>query len=87
MGKFADFIICVLGAVSLASCVGYTEKEPTVLAENGVIHRFFDTSPISPSGKYVALFRMPYENKTPKPSDAGDVIVIDVQFYCVNFPR
>ena len=79
MGKFADFIICVLGAVSLASCVGYTEKEPTVLAENGVIHRFFDTSPISPSGKYVALFRMPYENKTPKPSDAGDVIVIDVR--------
>ena len=23
------------------------------------IHRFFDTSPISPSGRYVALFQLP----------------------------
>ncbi len=44
-----------------------------------VIHRFFDTSPISPSGKFLALFRMPYENKSPQPGDAGDVIVVDIK--------
>ncbi len=44
-----------------------------------VIHRFFDTSPISPSGKFLALFRMPYENKSPRPGDAGDVIVVDLK--------
>lgn len=31
-----------------------------------VIHRFFDTSPLSPSGMFKALFRMPYENKSPQ---------------------
>lgn len=44
-----------------------------------VIHRFFDTSPLSPSGKFLALFRMPYENKSPQPGDAGDVIVVDMK--------
>ena len=29
------------------------------IADGGVIHRFFDTSPISPSGRYAALFRLP----------------------------
>lgn len=44
-----------------------------------VIHRFFDTSPISPSGKWLALFRMPYENKSPQPGDAGDVILVNMK--------
>ena len=49
------------------------------LSNGGIIHRFFDTSPISPSGKYVALFRMPYENKSPQPGDAGDVVVLELK--------
>jgi hypothetical protein len=44
-----------------------------------IIHRFFDTSPLSPSGKYLALFRMPYENKSPKPGDAGEVVLVDMK--------
>ncbi len=44
-----------------------------------VIHRFFDTSPLSPSGKYLALFRMPYENKSPKPGDVGEVVIVEMQ--------
>ncbi|RDC61592.1 hypothetical protein [Adhaeribacter pallidiroseus] len=44
-----------------------------------VIHRFFDTSPMSPSGKYLALFRFPAENKSPKPGDAGEVILVDLK--------
>ena len=42
------------------------------------IHRFFDTSPISPSGKYMALFRMPQEEFTPRPGESGEVIVVDL---------
>ena len=44
-----------------------------------VIHRFFHTSPLSPSGKFLALFRMPYENRSPKPGDAGEVILVDLE--------
>ncbi|WP_291100619.1 MULTISPECIES: hypothetical protein [unclassified Flavobacterium] len=43
------------------------------------IHRFFDTSPLSPSGRYVALFRFPYENVSPKAGDAGQVVLIDLK--------
>lgn len=44
-----------------------------------VIHRFFDTSPLSPSGKFLALFRMPYENKSPKPGEVGEVVLVDMK--------
>ncbi len=44
-----------------------------------VIHRFFDTSPISPSGRYLAAFRMQYEDKLPLAGDKGEVIVVDLQ--------
>jgi len=44
-----------------------------------IIHRFFDTSPISPSGRYLALFRFPYENQSPKPGDAGEVVLVDLK--------
>ena len=43
------------------------------------IHRFFDTSPFSPSGRYMALFRLPYEDHLPEPGDAGEIIVVDLE--------
>jgi len=49
-----------------------------LLASGKIIHRFFDTSPVSPGGKMVALFRMPYENRSPRPGDQGEVVVIDL---------
>jgi hypothetical protein len=55
---------------------GVTLKQ---VSTNRVIHRFFDTSPLSPSGRYLALFRMPYENKSPKPGDVGEVVVVDMK--------
>jgi hypothetical protein len=48
------------------------------LATDGVTHRFFDTSPVSPSGRYVALFRFPYSDRSPAPGDAGDVVLVDL---------
>lgn len=43
------------------------------------LHRFFDTSPISPSGRYLAVFQMPFEDRQPGPGDAGQVRLIDLQ--------
>jgi len=42
------------------------------------IHRFFDTSPISPSGRYVGLTRLPAEDRLPAPGDVAEVIVVDL---------
>lgn len=50
-----------------------------LVSKGAVIHRFFDTSPLSPSGKYMALFRFPYENKSPTAGDEGEVIVVDIK--------
>ena len=61
----------------------YTDFSPDVPAwcvtpgEGRCIHRYFDTSPFSPSGRYLAVFRMPYEDHPPCPGDPGDIIVID----------
>lgn len=63
-------------ATELVAGKGVSLKQ---VSTNRVIHRFFDTSPLSPSGKYLALFRMPYENKSPKPGDAGEVILVDMK--------
>ncbi|RIV27177.1 hypothetical protein DYU11_02370 [Fibrisoma montanum] len=53
---------------------------PVVKISSGrVIHRFFDTSPVSPSGRYVALFRLPQETRRPKPGDVGEVVLVDLQ--------
>jgi len=47
--------------------------------EGRVIHRFFDTSPFSPSGRFLALFRLPYEDRLPAPGHIGQVLLIDLQ--------
>jgi len=46
--------------------------------EGGIIHRFFDTSPVSPSGRYVALTRLPYEDRPPAPGDEAEVVMVDL---------
>ena len=43
------------------------------------IHRFFDTSPISPSGRYLAVFQLPFEDRQPEPGDTGHIVVIDLE--------
>ncbi|MHC5035401.1 MAG: hypothetical protein ACYTFZ_10230, partial [Planctomycetota bacterium] len=46
---------------------------------DGAIHRFFDTSPISPSGRYLALTRFLREDRPPSPSEAAEVVLVDLQ--------
>ncbi len=63
----------------------YTQYDPAVPVwcltpdTPGCIHRFFDTSPISPSGRYVAVFRVPFEDRRPEPGEAGHVCIIDLE--------
>jgi hypothetical protein len=42
------------------------------------IHRFYDTSPVSPSGRYVALTRLPYEDKLPVAGDPAEIVLVDL---------
>jgi hypothetical protein len=62
----------------------YREFDPKVPVwcltphRGGCIHRFFDTSPVSPSGRYVGLFRFPFEDRGPQPGDRGEVLVVDL---------
>lgn len=42
------------------------------------IHRFYDTSPISPSGRYLAVTRLPYEDRLPRPGDVAQVVIVDM---------
>jgi hypothetical protein len=43
------------------------------------IHRYWDTSPFSPSGRYLALTRFPTQERLPEPGDVAEVIVVDLQ--------
>ena len=42
------------------------------------IHRFFDTSPFSPSGRYMALTQLPEESRMPRPGEVAAVVLVDL---------
>ena len=84
--------LCVFGCAAAGSAAAATgiawEKFPAVAAAEGVriikatsgrtIHRFFDTSPFSPSGRYLAVFRFPREDRSPRAGEAGEVVLVDL---------
>lgn len=83
MHKMLYFLI-----VYIITCVSSTAQNTesnikhvkiTKVSTGKIIHRFFDTSPLSPSGRYLALFRFPYEDHSPKAGDAGDVVLVDMK--------
>lgn len=47
--------------------------------EGRCLHRFFDTSPISPDGRRLAVFRLPFEDRLNAPGETGQVVVIDLE--------
>jgi len=63
----------------------YTEFDPLVPVwcitpdSPRTIHRFFDTSPISPSGRYVGLTRFPFEDHGPAPGDVAEIVLVDLE--------
>jgi len=46
--------------------------------EGRCIHRFFDTSPFSPSMRYMAVLRLPQETRLPEPGEKARVVLIDL---------
>lgn len=44
-----------------------------------VIHRFFDTSPFSPSGRYLGLTRLPTDTRMPTSAEEAEVVVADLE--------
>ncbi|WP_435320868.1 hypothetical protein [Haloarchaeobius sp. TZWSO28] len=46
--------------------------------DTGYIHRFFNSSPLSPSGRYLALTKFPYEDWVPTPGDEAEIVVVDL---------
>ncbi len=44
----------------------------------GCMVRFFDTPALSPSGRYAACFRLPFEDRLPAAGDAGEIVLIDL---------
>ena len=63
----------------------YTDFDPLVpvwCATPGTgraVHRFFDTSPFSPSGRYLGLTRFLFEDRMPEPGDAAEVLLVDLE--------
>ncbi|MCK5805831.1 MAG: hypothetical protein KAI66_23570 [Lentisphaeria bacterium] len=45
---------------------------------SGCLHRFFDTSPLSPSGRYLACLHLPQEERPPEPGETAEVVVVDL---------
>jgi hypothetical protein len=62
----------------------YTDFAPRVPVHcvtpglTGFIHRYYDSSPFSPSGRYIALTRLPFEDRLPKPGDTAEIFVVDL---------
>jgi hypothetical protein len=62
----------------------YTDFAPRVPVHcvtpggTGYIHRFYDSPPFSPSGRYVALTRLPFEDRRPKPGEPAEIAVVDL---------
>ncbi|MBT3290025.1 MAG: hypothetical protein HN380_21965 [Victivallales bacterium] len=62
----------------------YTEHDPAVPiwcltpGQGGCLHRFFDTSPLSPSGRYLGCIRLLQEERPPMPGEEAAVVVVDL---------
>lgn len=63
----------------------YTEYEPLVPTYcvtpdlDRCMHRFHLSSPFSPSGRYMGLTRLPREDRPPKPGEAAEIVLVDLQ--------
>lgn len=60
----------------------YSPRRPAFLVtpdRRGCFHRFFDTSPFSPSGRYAVLLQAPFEDRINRPGEAATVVVVDLE--------
>lgn len=63
----------------------YTEFDPLVPVwcvtpnTDGCIHRFFDTTPFSPSGRFLAVTRFLQEDNLPVAGEKSEIVLVDLQ--------
>ncbi len=63
----------------------YTKHNPAVPVycvtpdRDGCFHRFFNTSSISPSGRYLAATRLLHEDRQATPGEEAEVVLVDLQ--------
>jgi len=43
------------------------------------VHTYYDVCPFSPTGRYLVVSRLPYEDKPPVYGDTADVCIIDLE--------
>jgi hypothetical protein len=55
------------------------QKPLEVVGLEGCIHRFYDTSPISPSGRFIAVTKLPYDDRPVSHGDYARVIVVELE--------
>ncbi len=48
------------------------------------IHSFYDVCPFSPSGRYLAVTKIPFQNRTPKFGDIAEICIIDLVDQSIN---
>lgn len=58
--------------------LSFGEVVEVVRSRKSTIHRFFDSSPVSPSGRFIALTEFPFEDRLPSPGDRARVVVVDL---------
>ncbi|GAA1954152.1 TolB-like translocation protein [Microbacterium aquimaris] len=62
----------------------YTSFSPSIsirrvsLGDKPAIHRFYDTSPVSPSGRFVTYTEFVEDTRLPQPGDIAFVVVVDL---------
>jgi hypothetical protein len=44
----------------------------------GYLHRYYDSPPFSPSGRFIAVTRLPFEDRRPQPGDIAEIAVVDL---------
>jgi len=47
------------------------------------LHTFYDVCPFSPSQRYLAVTRFPFQNRQPNPGDTADICVIDLESHTI----
>lgn len=63
----------------------YTDFDPQVPVHcvtpklTGCFHRFFNTSPISPSGRYLAVTRLLSEDRLSAPGEHAEIVLVDLK--------
>lgn len=60
-------------------------KVDCVTPEDGYyLHTFYDVTPFSPSQRYLAVTRIPYQERDPRLGDLAEVCVIDLQEHTIQ---